>query len=152
MGNPQVPWREYPVGPGWMPQGRLRPGPARHLGPFYVGYREARDLIAESRDMSANEAQNIIEDLAHWAPNVKRFSFTHPHYGLAWMYWSGSQFYWRNDRIGHDHEWAEGSVMCIDIHCKQLRHEPAHASHPAAICGCGEVVDLLFNDDPRSHP
>jgi hypothetical protein len=39
----------------------------------------------------------------------------------------------------HEHEWEESEVNCEDC-----------GSHNAVCCvGCGEVLDLVYDDDPR---
>jgi hypothetical protein len=134
--------------PGLYPPMHYPNGQRRHLGPEYLGWRAAR-LLLESTGRHAYESQMILEDLAHWPPGVKRFSFKAPPYAVAWMAYGGERaageqwpqpyFYWRNDLPFHEHEWRDCLVGCDDC-----------GDHPGVECDdCGEVLDLIYQDDPR---
>lgn len=51
----------------------------------------------------------------------------------------------------HEHRWEAAEVYCPDLDCSLINNDGLpHASHPAVACeGCGGVVDLIREEDPR---
>jgi hypothetical protein len=65
--------------------------PAYRGGPGQgdMDYRQAREALTEAGWRSANEAQGILADLAHWGPNVAAFSYRRADGVVHWLRYTG---------------------------------------------------------------
>lgn len=146
MGNQD---RRPPHDPGFAPHLYLWPE-RKHLGPRALSYREAR-LELQEAGHGANGAQLILEDLAHWGPGVRSWSYKRPGWALAWLTFAGGrpvegehwqQPYYFSNHSGPapcQHTWVKCEVGCDDC-----------GSHDGLACEeCGLVIDLVRDDDPR---